>query len=450
MKAVLEGASLAIARSVSRRLGPASARRREGLTNLGWSCLTQVVNVGLKFVSTLIVTRLLSVEAYGIFGTALAVVTTLEWLSDVGVQPALVRHPEGGTRRFLDTGWWICLIRGVALTALCAALSYPLAKYYDQPSLAPVLLVLSLWPVLGALRSPGMPSLRRELNYQSLFHWYLAQMVVGTGVSLALAWYTRSVWAIVWGTLTSVAVGTALSYVIKPGLPGLSWDKGAMKDLAHISRQVFINTLFMALWLNADRLFGLSLISPGSMGLYAVAWGLAAALEGLVIQACDVYFSMLARRTDPEDRATWHRSVCVMVASWGMPVAALGIATAPLVISVLYDRRYAGAGILLSLLLARVAVRSLGQLQYEFLLAGGKIGINTVSFAAAFVTQAVLLLLFDRHWGATGLAATALASTLVYTVVQTILIVLRGDGSLRPLATTLAWVLVGVMIATVV
>ena len=68
---------------------------RAGMMGIGWSSLAQMIGMVIRLGSNLILTRLLAPEAYGLFGTAMAIVTTLEWLSDLGVQPALVRHPDG-------------------------------------------------------------------------------------------------------------------------------------------------------------------------------------------------------------------------------------------------------------------------------------------------------------------------------------------------------------------
>ena len=82
----------------------------------------------------------------------MAVLTTLEWLSDLGIQPALVRHPQGMEPEYLRTGWLMGLSRGAGISLLAAALALPLASFYEQPELLGVLLVLAVRPFLMALQ----------------------------------------------------------------------------------------------------------------------------------------------------------------------------------------------------------------------------------------------------------------------------------------------------------
>src|SRR5207302_6921975 len=58
-----------------------AALRRRGLFSVGWSGLSQVITMVVRLGSTIVMTRLLAPEAYGVFATAMAVVITLEWFS---------------------------------------------------------------------------------------------------------------------------------------------------------------------------------------------------------------------------------------------------------------------------------------------------------------------------------------------------------------------------------
>lgn len=161
-------------------LMPKIIRSRGAAFGLGWSIATQVAGTGVKLASTLVLTRLLAPEAYALLGTAMVVLTTLEWLSDFGVTPALVRHPRGSERGWLLVGWQANFRRGVILTLIAVACATPLAAFYRQPELLGVLLALAARPLIMSLRSPGMPLLRRNLEYRALFVDELAQALTGT------------------------------------------------------------------------------------------------------------------------------------------------------------------------------------------------------------------------------------------------------------------------------
>ncbi len=389
---------------------------------LGWSATAQLVGMVVKLASTLVLTRLLAPDAYALIGTALVVLTTLDWLSDFGVVPALLRDPRGGDPDRLLVGWWVNLGRGAGLSAVAAASAVPLALFYRQPELTGVLLALAARPLLGALRSPGVPLLRRHLDYRALFVDEIGQAVAGTAVSVAAALLlvgtVGGVWALVAGTLAGAIAGVGLSYWLCPVRPRWAWDQEIVAELARFGRPVFVNTLVMAAWLNLDRLLGARLLPLDQLGLYMVAGNLAAVAEAVVTRGLDVYFTLLARRPVGDARAAWHRAAAGRLVRWGSPLLVLAVVVAPLAVSVLYDPRYHAAGLLLAVMLARLVVRAAGQLDFQLLLAAGRVRPATAGYAVALAAQAALVPVLAAAYGPLGLAAAVGVSTAVAAGVQ--------------------------------
>lgn len=416
-----------------------SGQNRKGLFGVGWSSLAQVVGLVIKIASTFILTRMLAPEAYGILGTALAVLTTLEWLSDLGIVPALIRHEKGGSREYLLTGWWMGITRGAGLSLFAAIAAYPLSQFYGQPELLGVLIILAIRPLLMALRSPAFPLLRRNLNYKSICVDEISMTLVGTVCSILMAFVFQSVWAIVLGTMAGAITSLILSYVLVPMRPRFVWNQEAATAVYALGRQVFFNTLIMAIWLNLDRLLGLRILSPAEMGLYAVAFNLAAVLEGLSTRVCDVYFSLLARESGAENQSKWHNNVSSLIANFAMPLGTLMVVAAPWAIWILYDVRYQGAGLIFAILVARLMIRAFGQLQFQYLLAIAKVNLATYAYIAAATIQVIILWPMVQTFGIAGMAISVLVSTIVLVSTQTILLAFNGNNEFRPMFSTFSW-----------
>ena len=148
-------------------------------------------------------------------------------------------------------------------------------------------------------------------------------------------------WAISLGTVAGATAVACVSYLIRPmrPRPGL-WDREVARELSHVGKQVFLNTLLMGLWLNLDRLTGLKMVSATELGYYTVAWNMAVMLERLVNRMCSVYFSMLAKTEDPEERRRWHEAMTRRLTRFLIPMLALVRDPGPLGHSHLYDPRY--------------------------------------------------------------------------------------------------------------
>ncbi len=424
-------------------MGRLSSRHRVGLFSMGWSTAAQFVGLVIRLASNLILTRLLAPEAYGILGSAMAVLTTLEWLSDIGVQPALIRHPKGNRPEYLITGWWMNLARGSLLAAVAAVCAWPWSSFCRQPELLAVLLVLSLRPVLYCLRSPGVPMLRRNMQYKRLFADEIALTVCGTAASIILGIIFRSVWAIVLGTLLGTVASIFASYLLCPMIPRLRWDREAFREIYDLGHQVFVNTLVMAIWLNLDRLVGLRFISAEAMGLYAIAWNLSAIAETLITRWCDVHFAMLSREDNAQAQRKWHELVTNRAARYAIPLATLGIVAAPATIWILYDPRYEGAGILLAILVARLMIRAVGQIQFQYLMVQARVRLATRAYFVALAVQAALFVPLVKAMGITGLALCMLVSTSILTLTQTALLYRRTWRGFAPVLATLLWMAAG-------
>lgn len=398
-----------------------------------------------RFVSTLILTRLLTPADYGVFGTALAVTMTLEFFSDVGVIPALVRHPRGAEREYLLTGWWITLSRGAALSLLIAGLAWPLARFYRQPELVPVLIVLGLRPLIVSLRSPAIPLLRREVSYREVFQSELAQAIVSTVASVALVYWFRSVWGVAIGTILGAAAFVVVSYFVRPMRPDWYWDREIAKDIGTIGRQVFINTFLMGLWLNIDRTLGLRLVTAAEMGFYTLAWNMVALAERLVNRVSQVYYSMLARRQNVENRLAWHENNARRITRWLMPLMALGIVVSPWFIQLLFPKRFHFAQVPMAILMGRLMLRTLGRVQTPFAVSIAKLHLETRAYLTAFLTQAALIWPLVHFFGLNGMALSSLFSTFVLVGMQTFMLGRHAGISSIPLWRTTAWAIAGLL-----
>ncbi len=432
----------------AQRLSPTS---RKGLKGVGWVGVNQAFSMVLRLGSTLILTRLLAPEAFGLLGTAQVILDTLYFFCDIGLMAALVRHPKGNEPAVLLTGWWINLGRLGLLSAFMIALAVPLAMFYRQATLVPVLMLVGLRPVLTGLRSPGAPLLQREMRFREFYLLEMSFQFVSVVASVALALAFKSVLAIVIGTLIGVVASIAVSYLFAPLRPRWVWDREAAREIGHFGGKVFFNTLAMALWLNIDRMLGLRMLSPTVMGYYGIAWSLSSMIDILLQRGCaDVYYTMLLRKPETE-RLAWHNRMSKRIAFGLMPLLAPGIVLAPWIIEVLYDDRWRPASVLLAVLMGRTMIRVLNTFEFQYLVSLAAMPLQTRSYLVAAAVQAAIFIPMVRTWGAPGMAASCLISAVVLATMQAVLMRLRtGRGGFVSLGGTLAWVAAGLAVYALV
>jgi len=424
-----------------------STDARAGLSGLGWSYLTHGFQLVLRLGSSLILTRLLLPDAYGIFGPAMAVMFLLELLSDIGVRPAVVRSPSGEDPAFLGTAWSILLVRAVPFAAAIVGLAFVLPAWYEKPEMLLVLIGLAVRPVLIALQNPTLYVLYRRLDYRTPFFLDTLQTLAAVPVTILLAWWLQNVWALVLGLLFGDVVRLVLSHILCPRAPRPAWHKPAVNELSHFGLSIFFNTLAYGAWVYFDRLAGPKLLSAEQMGLYILAWSLAEALDNLIARGSEVFYSMLSRKEEGADRAAFFRRTARRITLYLIPGLVFAAIVAPWVFKLLYARPFHGAAVLFGLLTARLIMRATSHLQFMYLMMRGEVRLATRAYVVSLAILAATFVVWVQTLGlgVIGLAISSVVAMTTFTLAQTIQMVQRREASPWPALIALGWTTISVV-----
>jgi len=288
-----------------------------------------------------------------------------------------------------------------------------------------VLAVLALRQALLPMRSPGMPALCKALNYRALFIEEITVTATGTVVSVTLAFLTHSVWSIVFGAIAGALSSVIVSYILSRSARARS---GTARRPTRLATWAARSSSTPWSWRSGSTPTG-SLASAScrwwQMGLYAVAWNLAAVIDTLVTRRCDVYFSMLSRRGDHDSQAAWHKKTCARITRFALPGGFAVVALSPLVIRACTTCA-TGPRDCCSPCSSRASwCAGSGQVQFQFLLARAEVHLATRAYFVAMLVQFSLFLLLVPRLGAIGMALSAFASASALTFIQTWLLARR-------------------------
>lgn len=337
-----------------------------------WSLASYFFNYAFRLGSNLLMTRLLLPEAFGVMAVAMVVITGLALFSDVGLRPNVVRNERGDDRSFLNTAWVIQIVRGfiLSLGAILVALFIaiankaglvPVGSVYADPALPYVVCGLSLFPLIGGFESTKSLQAYRSLQLAKLTRMDIVAQVLSFLVTASWAIAYSSIWALVAGTITGVAVRSALSHVWLPGHSNrLQWDRRAFLDIIHFGKWIFLSTMTFFIASNGDRLMLGAMVDPGSLGAYSIAFLIFTSVDqvlGKVI--ADVSFpalSELIRESRPRFQKAYYR-FHFAIASFSYFAAGSLLISGSSIIAVLYDKRYQQAGWMLQLLALALMVQ---------------------------------------------------------------------------------------------
>src|ERR1700678_2504385 len=134
----------------------------------GWVVAWRVVSRNLGLLSTLVLVRLLRPEDFGLVALATGFANTVDSLSAVGVQDALIREPSPG-RDMYDTAFCLNIIRGFVTAVIIAAVAWPIADFFTDPRLVNVMLALAGSMLISAFANIGIVDFRRDFEFHKEF-----------------------------------------------------------------------------------------------------------------------------------------------------------------------------------------------------------------------------------------------------------------------------------------
>jgi lipopolysaccharide exporter len=368
----------------------------------------------IKLASSLVLTRILRPEAYGIITILMSIVFVVEMLSDIGVTVSLVRHRQGEEPSYLNTAWTLRLSRA-ALNSAVLFLSAPaIAALYHAPALTAPLRVCSIWFVLNGLESMSFAVAIRRHNSRVIMYSELLATSLSTGFSLTYCYFSRDFWGLVYGTLLNRALIVLMSHQFYRDVkPRLQIDRAAARELFKYTRFSIPSSILTLGLSQFDKVLFLRLFDLQLLGIYGLAGNIAGPIESLISKISQLVLYPRCASNYRADLDTFSRKYYTentkLFLSMLIVPAAVGGAS-HLIISVLYDPRYAQSALVLQAFMLRAVLLALASSAEDLLIAAGQSHIILVGNVYRAATLVVLSLSGYALYGFTGFAyGTALS-----------------------------------------
>jgi len=199
-----------------------------------WSTITEVMAKLVAPISSMVLARLLTPEAFGVVATLAMVITFAEIFTDAGFQRYLIQHEfkdEEDKDKSTNVAFWSNLTMSFVLWGVIAIFNAPLAELVGSPGLGHVLIVACASIPIAAFSSIQMALFKRSLDFKTLFWRRLAMILVPLCVTIPLAFWLRSYWALVIGTIVTNLVNAILLTVKSIWRPRRYYSFARLKEM---------------------------------------------------------------------------------------------------------------------------------------------------------------------------------------------------------------------------
>lgn len=357
--------------------GSAASRLKSGAL---WTMCGFGLQKVLQLSSSLILTRLLFPEAFGLMALVNVFIMGLIMLSDVGIKPAIIQMEKGADADFLNTAWTIQVARGFVLWFILCLIAYPLSVFYEAPELVNLLIFCGSISVISGFATIGVPLAERDLKVKQAIAVKLIGQIVSIVVMVSLAVVMKSVWSLAIGTVTGVLVEVIVGYVILRGhRHRLQFHVKSVINLLRFGKWIFFSTLLFYIGGQGSRAIQGGLVSIEELGVIAIAATISLMPGELTKQLVSrLLFPLLSRvnREDPENFQATLNAFRVRVVAFSLPLFLIISILASWVVGVLYDERYSLAGPILAIMVLGESILTLTSLYKNAFLALGKVNLH--------------------------------------------------------------------------
>ncbi|MGH7255098.1 MAG: oligosaccharide flippase family protein [Nitrospirales bacterium] len=396
----------------------------------GWVTAGFVLDKVIAALQLVVLARLLTPADFGLMAASAIVLMALMTVSEVGLEPALVARQAKVRREDLAVAWSLSLSRGCVLAAVLWVGAGVVADFFRMPALVPFLRVHAVALILQGAQSPALALLLRNLHLRQRVSLDLTRRVVEAAVTIGLALWLHSAWALLMGQLVGFGVGCVGSYVVAPFRPHLAWDVPALRRF-----------LWYAKYANLTSLFAFGVVSGGefvigrvlgieALGVYQVAMAIPM-LIGVRASLMLNQISFPAYAMLRHDRAGMLRAFSLQIGLVGLLLVPLGAGLAvlaPELVPVLFGPRWLPTVEPLRILSLYAVGAGFAGVMSSLHYGLNRPDVQTRLWAIQFVVFAILIVPLTTRFGVSG-AATALALSFGVAVMLNIVATVRLLGA---------------------
>jgi O-antigen/teichoic acid export membrane protein len=350
-----------------------SALKQRAISGVFWSVGIYGIATLIRLGSSLIMTRLLFPELFGLMNLVYIFIVGVHLFSDVGSGPTIIRSERGDDPELLNNVWTIQVIRGCLLWLGCLALAVPAAHFYGEPKIAWLLPIAGLTCISGGLHSTSGFTLTRQMDFGKMSRFELQNQIIGTGLLITLAWFNRNIWTLVIGYVLSDVIQTVRSHFLIPNYRNrFAWNWSIVKEMSTFGRWILLSTMLTFLAGQVDRMLMGKVVSWQFLGIYGVVLAISEMPRSIIERvAAQVIFPAVSQLIDLprlilRQKLLYNRRTVLRAMALGL---ALLVCFGDVLVAIMYDQRYTSGSWMLPLLALGIWPNVLFQTLYPMLLA---------------------------------------------------------------------------------
>ncbi|MBN1874742.1 MAG: MOP flippase family protein [Anaerolineae bacterium] len=382
--------------------------------SFSWTTISTLVTTGLWALINVILARILSPDDFGLVGLSAVFINFANVINHLGLTAAILRQKDLEEAQ-VSTAFWINMTVGLFSTLILSATSGIIAKFYERPELAPVIIVASLSFFLSSFGSVHRALLTRKLEFKKLALLDIAALFASAVVSIGWALLGGGVYSLAIQEVVRGSVRAILGWIFLSWTPQFAFDWNKFRPLFKFSATVLISDIINYISASMDRFLIGKFVGVIEVGYYSLSYDLVRLPQAKIAPLLNnVSYPILSRVQD--DRARLQRGylkTIQYISLLSFP-ALLGLSVvAREFVLVVYGQKWEPSVVLLQLLSVAGAVYSFATTVGSFLFPCGRPDLVLKgNIYRIFLLGGCVAI--GTRWGAIGVAAAVSIYTLVF------------------------------------
>lgn len=264
-----------------------------------WSAITEIAVKIVTPVSSMVLARVLTPEAFGVVATITMIVSFADMFTDAGFQKYLVQHEfKDDDEKYANThvAFWTNLGISLFLWAIIAVFCEPIATLVGNKGLGNAIAIACIQLPLMSFSSIQMALYRRDFDYKVLFLARSVTVFIPFFVTIPLALSGFSYWALIIGVICGQFSNATILTIKSKWKPKWFYSVEILKEMLSFSIWSLIEAISIWVTVWVDTFIIGNALNGYYLGLYKTSTTMVYTLMGLITASTmPVFFTALSR-----------------------------------------------------------------------------------------------------------------------------------------------------------
>ena len=240
------------------------------VNGMGWSALENVTRLGVTFVVSIVLARLLSPEEYGLIGILTIFIAIFNAIVDSGFTSALIRKQDA-TDTDYSTVFYTNLVLSVVLAAVLFFCAKPISIFFERPELVSLTQVMSSVVIINALSIVQRARTTKAIDFKTQTKITFISSIGSGVIGIVMAYMGYGVWALVGQQVSNQLLTTLFFWIYNKWMPKLVFSWASFKEMWAFGSKLLASGLIDTAWKEAYQVVIGKCYSPATLGLYTRA-----------------------------------------------------------------------------------------------------------------------------------------------------------------------------------